>query len=383
MTKDRLHAKLRVWDLGRLYFYSCNLERVRTHYRVRTLSLYMKPFRTYEQMLELLIERNLLASDVNEIPVLTEINGIPSISNSGRQNVINILKTYGYYNIVNLYNKPFINNDRTFSDNIDFYKLFSLHEIDAQIKLILYSPLFQSEQRLKTTIAYEFSKKYGPFDNMDMTSYIEPYLDPRNFKSFVPRDKHTEKRFQVIHQLSRVLEINHSYPPFKHYREKHHHIPIWVLVNKLTFGEVKNLYYVLNIQDSIAKEFHTTPSQLRGMINILHAIRNDCAHGSNFFHQPYPALKKHIQLFEDFSAEYGFNSARPMGNLFMILCIFKHFLSNSSYLQLCESIINTVFAMMFNTPIPTITEYMCEKLGVYTLEDAIDKSMFLVKYKLQ
>ena len=158
MTKDRLHAKLRVWDLGRLYFYSCNLERVRTHYRVRTLSLYMKPFRTYEQMLELLIERNLLASDVNEIPVLTEINGIPSISKSGRQNVINILKTYGYYNIVNLYNKPFINNDGTFSDNIDFYKLFSLHEIDAQIKLILYSPLFQSEQRLKTTLAYEFSK---------------------------------------------------------------------------------------------------------------------------------------------------------------------------------------------------------------------------------
>nr|DAP01108.1 MAG TPA: phospholipase D [Caudoviricetes sp.] len=30
MTKDRLHAKLCVWDLGRLYFYSCNLERVRT-----------------------------------------------------------------------------------------------------------------------------------------------------------------------------------------------------------------------------------------------------------------------------------------------------------------------------------------------------------------
>lgn len=343
----------------------------------------MKPFRTYEQMIDLLIERKLLDPNVDEIPVLTEINGTPSLSMSGRQNVINILKTYGYYNIVNLYNKPFVNDDGTFQDNMDFYKLFSLHEIDAQIKLILYSPLFQSEQRLKTTIAYEFSKKYGPFDNTDMTSYIEPYLDPKNFKSFTPYRAHTEKRFQVINQLLRVLEINHAYPPFEHYREKHHHIPIWVLVNKLTFGEVKNLYYVLNIQDSIAKEFHTKPSQLRGMINILHAIRNDCAHGSNFFHQPYPTLKKHIQLFEDFSAKYGFNDAHPMGNLFMILCIFKHFLSNSSYRQLCESIINTVFVMMFKTPIPTITEYMCEKLGVDTLQNAIDKSMFLVKYKLQ
>lgn len=343
----------------------------------------MKPFRTYEQMIDLLIERKLLDPNVDEIPVLTDRNGTLEFPVSGRQNVINILKTYGYYNIVNLYNKPFVNDDGTFQDNMDFYKLFSLHEIDAQIKLILYSPLFQSEQRLKTTIAYEFSKKYGPFDNTDMTSYIEPYLDPKNFKSFTPDRAHTEKRFQVINQLLRVLEINHAYPPFEHYREKHHHIPIWVLVNKLTFGEVKNLYYVLNIQDSIAKEFHTKPSQLRGMINILHAIRNDCAHGSNFFHQPYPTLKKHIQLFEDFSAKYGFNDAHPMGNLFMILCIFKHFLSNSSYRQLCESIINTVFVMMFKTPIPTITEYMCEKLGVDTLENAIDKSMFLVKYKLQ
>lgn len=64
-------------------------------------------------MLELLIERNLLTSDVDEIPVLTEINGKPSISRPGKQNIINILKTYGYYNIVNLYNKPFIRDRKS------------------------------------------------------------------------------------------------------------------------------------------------------------------------------------------------------------------------------------------------------------------------------
>ena len=49
-----------------------------------------------------------------------------------------ILQTYGYYNIINQYNKPFLNKDGTYKSHIDFFKLFSLQQIDTVIKNVIF-----------------------------------------------------------------------------------------------------------------------------------------------------------------------------------------------------------------------------------------------------
>ena len=345
----------------------------------------MKPFKTYSEQIKILQQNGLLIQNNKCIPILTKNNGSLTIHQEPSLDLATeFLKQYGYYNIVNLYNKSFIDSNGSYINDINFFKLASLHEIDSNIKSTLYLALIQAEQKLKTTIAYKFAERYGPFDNTCLVNYIEPYLDPINYNGNLKTNRGTEKRYIVIHQLTNILSKYSSYPPFEHYTNTHHHIPIWVLINKLTFGETKNLYEVLKIQNNIAIEFHTTPSHLRNMIHILHFMRNDCAHGENFFQQSYPRLKRTIQLLVDFKKKFPYTPQTQLGNLFLALIILKYFLRGEDYARLVHIIQHSVFKYFINDfPIPPITNYLMHQLGVSSFNDAIDKCQYLINYKLQ
>ena len=372
----------------------------------------MKPFRSYQEQIKILKKRNLIFNgSANVLEPISHSNGIilaapsnkivtdPSFDPTKKMFfsfddirkicisnnisfVIDILKTYGYYNIINLYKSPFVHNGK-YDANIDFLKLFSLHEIDSEIKGVLYLALFQAEQKLKTTIAYEFAKKYGPFDDTIMDGYIDPYLIKENFNNKILLKNKKEKCESVINTLNSIIDYNANYPPFAHYSKVHGHIPIWVLINKLTFGNVKNFYTVLKIQDQIAQNFSLSPSELRIIINLLHQVRNDCAHGENFFMQKYPSLKSSIKLVESFKSTYGFGKNKNMGNLFKVLIALKFILPRNNYPQLCNSIDHSIFELMGKkTVIPPISEYLMHQLGIDSYEDSQEKLNYLINYKI-
>ena len=126
----------------------------------------MKPFKTYDEQIELLQNRGLLPN-ISEVTVfhiknrpdkvLLPVNPLnirklnfskPQATKYAKE----LLQTYGYYNIVNQYNKPFLQSDGSYQADIDFFMLFSLHQIDTKMENIIFYPILQVEQRLKPVL---------------------------------------------------------------------------------------------------------------------------------------------------------------------------------------------------------------------------------------
>ena len=360
----------------------------------------MKPFKTYDEQIEILRKRHLLPPISNSTekisgpacfhcfvdpklrlspidPILLRENIFRMLNQE--QYVKELLQEYGYYNIINQYNKPFLQSDETYQPHMDFFMLFSLQQIDAKMKNLIFYPILQIEQYLKTCISYEFAKSYGPFENTCMDGYVEPYfkIDHYNHslkdKSGVPKYKAVIKRLKCIYE-------NTEYKPFVHYKSKHGHIPIWVFINRLSYGELLHFYNVLKIQKNISIVFHLSPSQLRTAMIFLNHVRNDCAHFSGFYNQTYPYLKNNIPLLSDFQDRFHFSSQREIPNIFLLLILFKYFMSQKNYENFLQAIRHDVFNLLTQQYIPIISDYMKNTLAIPTAEECDKKCEFLKNY---
>lgn len=295
------------------------------------------------------------------------------------QYIKELLQKYGYYNIINQYNKPFLQDDGTYRPHIDFFMLFSLQQMDIRIKNLIFYPILQVEQRLKTCISYEFAKSYGPFDGTCMDDYIEPYFDERNYNDSL-RDKTGALKYtRVMKRLKGIYE-NTEYEPFVHYKKEHGHVPIWVFINRLSYGDLTHFYEVLKIQKNISANFRLSPSQLRTVMIFLNHVRNDCAHFSGFYNQIYPCLKSNIPLLSDFQSRFAFSSQREIPNVFLVLILFKYFLSQRNYEDFLRAVRRGVLELPARQYIPMASEYMAAALAVPTKKDCDEKCEFLKSY---
>lgn len=66
---------------------------------------------------------------------------------------------------------------------------------------------------------------------------------------------------------------------------EHGYIPLWVLVNVLTFGKITMFYTHMKNADriTVARKFHVNHDELRKYMIILGLARNKCAHDERFY----------------------------------------------------------------------------------------------------
>ena len=141
------------------------------------------------------------------------------------------------------------------------------------------------ENSIKTTVAYEFSKKY-PRKNA--------YLDIANFVDNDPK--------KVLQQISILTKTIHDKVDrtgaIKHYIEEHGEVPLWVLVNFLTMGNIANFYNILtdSTKNIIAKfytdkyrtqnkdnTFRLSSADLSACLKVANLVRNICAHDERLY----------------------------------------------------------------------------------------------------
>lgn len=70
-----------------------------------------------------------------------------------------------------------------------------------------------------------------------------------------------------------------------HYLSEYGYIPLWVLVNVLTFGKVTMFYKLMKPQgkQNIARKFHVDAKELHKYMSLCGLARNQCAHDERFF----------------------------------------------------------------------------------------------------
>ena len=267
--------------------------------------LVAKEFKTIDQQVDILKKKGLIIDD--EVAAK------------------NILLKENYF-FLNGYRHLFMNSptDRTFISGSTFSELYALFQFDRYSRNIFFKNLLIIENRLKSVISYQLSKRYG-YKEKD-------YLNIKNFT----KDPEKKRRVKdVIEKMKRQIRINTSrHNATMHYVKNYGYIPLWILVKVLSFGMVCELYSIMTDEDKleVSSVFGITVENLESFLPILSNYRNLCAHEDIVFNHkterviPDTEYHKKLNIFK-MDDEYIYGK----DDLFALIIIFKFLLEDSEF----------------------------------------------------
>lgn len=168
-----------------------------------------------------------------------------------------ILLKENYYSVINGYKDPFLDKiamqksaDDIYKEGTEFNRLYNLFTFDRKLRQITFSYLIQAEAALKTATVYAFCERHqGCSDYLDRSSFCaaEDMLVPRAFKGDKASKSalHSKSLNYLMGILNRKLVLKDSTRPFTaHYLVSYGEVPLWVLANDLTFGNLSHFGFL-------------------------------------------------------------------------------------------------------------------------------------------
>ena len=194
---------------------------------------------------------------------------------SDKQYAEDVLKHIGYFPLMGGYKHLFrIPLTPKYKDGTSFDEIVSLYEFDAELRELFFKYLLQIERHLRSLMSYYFSEQYGESQSA--------YLDANNFNN--SRRNHNTV-IRLIATLQRAASTT-DYVYINYYRNTYGNIPLWVLINVLTFGNLSKMYKVFpqSLQSKVCKNFGIiNQRQMEQFLSVLTKFRNVCAHGERLF----------------------------------------------------------------------------------------------------
>lgn len=237
-----------------------------------------KPFLTITQQVELLQSR-----------------GVQTDADTPR-----ILLAEGYYSVINGYKTPFIDETAAKSAGEDrylagttFHDIYSLFRFDRELRELTFHYLIRVEASVRTICAHTFSERHRGYGD---------YLERSNYST---EDEY--RKFGLDNygsdwgKLKRKLEnkaAKSRRDPIVHYRRIHGGVPLWVLANDLTFGEIEHFFNLMRPDErrAVCKRISEvtnrlgdrelgffSPDEARVSLDTLVKARNICAHDERLY----------------------------------------------------------------------------------------------------
>lgn len=260
-----------------------------------------------------------------------------------------------YYNVINGYKDSFLKCDENgnfvtpeeFRENVTFDEVYSLYKLDRKLRNVLLEYLLVFETNIKSRIAYYFSKKYPN---------SQSYLEVSNYSSDLSKENSIS---QMIATLRNNLN-NKDKKPLVHYIKTHDGVPLWVLVNYLTIGNINYMYKNLeeDLRVEIALDYKNKanleygnnlqiqPTDIEGILLQVNLFRNVCAHEERLYDF---VINKPIHLANNFSNFNKLTSGlkdvtapENKSSLFDMIIMLKPFLNKTDYENLLTNIDNTI-----------------------------------------
>lgn len=216
---------------------------------------HVKPPTTYREQLNILAARGVIVEDE---PVCEEI-----------------LANINYYRLT-AYLLPFKIADNQYAAGTSFIRVYRIYEFDRKLRNILFSALEEVEISLRARLSYYHAHKYGA------VGYLEP-------SSFSPRHKHDSFK----ETFDREVRYNEKTPFVKHHIQHYGGLfPLWVASELFTFGMLSRFYADMKTPDQkyIARQFHTTDTNMRSWLRCCSDLRNICAHYGRLYYRVFTAI---------------------------------------------------------------------------------------------
>lgn len=230
----------------------------------------MKPFSSLEEQIDILTNRKLKIDD--------------------SQDAKNYLLNNNYYNVVNLYSKILLenSNSNSYIDGSTFAEIKYLHILDTEIKSTILKYLIQAEKHFKSIFSYCFCDVHrDKYDYLKTESY-----DP-------DRTLDIHRTLSTISNKINSLKNSRNENAIKHYFTQHNSVPLWVIINELTFGDVKYMYKYskadirLSVADYLSEYIASNnsgniknklaPNTVDIILHCVNELRNCCAHNNKLW----------------------------------------------------------------------------------------------------
>lgn len=240
-----------------------------------------KEFKTIDQLVELLESRN----------VRTDAD------------TANILRRESYYAIVNGYKDPFLDREAMQSSDGDIYRkgttfrqIYDLFLLDRDLRATVFPYLIRAETILKNAVVYAFCDHNREHDSyLDRANYVSArdMLVPDGYSGDKRRD-HARNLADLMARLNKKLDPKGKLRPFvRHYLDAYGTVPLWVLQNDLTFGNIAHFYQLQKrgVQNEACKVVLQVAGhgkrigarELLRIFDVLVDFRNICAHDDRLY----------------------------------------------------------------------------------------------------
>lgn len=308
----------------------------------------MKPFKTYEEQIQILKARGLTVTPENKYDLENE----------------------NYYNIINGYKDLFLqrksNSDEflepeTYIENATFNEIFSLYKLDRRLRNTIIEYLLVFETHLKSRIAYHFCDKYND---------LESYLNVQNYPN-----SNSQEVLDTVTVLKEITTKTYK-KPIKHYIQTHNGVPLWVLMNYLTIGNISHLFKILDedIKMKIAKSYsdkffreynlkvNIQFKDIEGIVKQVNFFRNVCAHEERLYDFKINDKIKSKNLVANYNTAFNKNLKNNdlKSKLFDMLLFLLFFLNKKDY----GNMINKVDEQI---------EYYLEEISTISKNDIYNK----------
>ena len=203
-----------------------------------------------------------------------------------RDFAFDILGKIGYYRL-SAYFIPFYENKDYFITHTTFRDIYELYEFDRELRVVIFKYLEQIEIALRAKISNTHAKYFGAFGYLEDKNSLNREMKSNNGVLF---DEFMDK---IELEKSRSNEVF-----IKHIREKYNsdELPIWALVEILSFGALSKFYALLPkyIKKEIISSFGLILDikVFQNWLIALTLVRNTCAHHSRIWNRCFtPAFK--------------------------------------------------------------------------------------------
>lgn len=313
-----------------------------------------KPFKTVKEQIEILKSRNLLFHDEE------------AASKS--------LHRYGYYEIINGYKDNFMidptNDDEGFKPNVSFDQIYQLFVVDQNLRSATVESLEFFEANLRQVVAYVVSKY--------ISCNQDEYIDRRKY-NHGPRYRYNNGFAypvdKLMNTLKKITERNDQ--PFKHYREDHGNVPPWMVVKRLSLGnliwwtrllkgpqKVQVISRMMGLPIEIVYG-NTELSEIFGdNLSLVLDYRNIAAHGGRVYN--HYSSKHRLNYRGDLYSRYfkvtreEYNHGKGQSRLGVLLNGLNIFENKEPYIILKDSITESL--RQYNSLYPEDKEYLLNSM---------------------
>ena len=187
-----------------------------------------------------------------------------------------ILFKTGYFPLINGYKESFKDTETNqFQKGVSFEDIYELYRFDNDLRSIFIKYILMVERNVKSSLAYQFCLAYG-----DMQ---EDYLNPKHYD-------YAGKKKAVINTMLKIMSgqvrSDSDYAYVRHYIEKYKYVPLWVLLNVLTIGQLSKIYSCQKgrVKIRICQDFGPIKvNEMGKMLAVMTKFRNVCAHNDRLF----------------------------------------------------------------------------------------------------